>query len=403
MSGLTQSTRRASKRPTAKDQVVSAEQLNRFLELIASRRFGTPYMITDLQTIREKCREFKRTFPEIKLFYAAKCFGDSEVLRTIDPLVDGYDIASVAELKKLLGLGVKPDRMTFSNPVKSEKALREANKLGVKRFAFQSTNELLKIKKHVSDAEVYLRVKVADQVSSISFSSKFGCEISEAKELLLFAHSLGLKPIGMTFHVGSQATVGSVWEKAILKCAEVINDLELSGIELSLLNLGGGFPVRYSPDDPTLQDACGAVTQGLAKAGLPKRVKVMAEPGRFLVADSSAIIATIIGVEERGGVSWLFLDVGTFQAFIEVFEFGHFPYPVYSVDHLMGKGETKNTQTYVLTGDSYDTMSFGVELPSDLAIGSKLLIGVTGAYTIVYGSNFNGFKVPNRYFIGEKE
>jgi ornithine decarboxylase len=386
--------------------VVSADQLSRFVELIQGRQIATPYMITDLETIRGKCKEFKKTFPDIQLFYAAKCFGDNEVIKAIDPLADGYDIASVAEIKKLLKLHIKPERMTFSNPVKSEKALKQANKLGVKRFAYQSANELLKIKKHVSDAEVYLRVKVPDQTSSITFSSKFGCELSEAKELLLLAQSLGLKPIGMTFHVGSQATVGKVWERAIGKCAEIMEDLRLSGIKLSLLNLGGGFPVRYSLADPTLQDAQEAITGGLAKAQLPKDIKVIAEPGRFLVADSSAIVTTIIGVEDRGDTTWLYLDVGTFQAFIEVFEFGYFPYPVYSVDHLTGRTQTKKLQKYVLTGpscDSYDTMSFGVLLPSDLAVGSKLLIAVAGAYTIVYGSNFNGFKVPNRYFIGGKE
>ncbi len=110
----------------------------------------------------------------------------------------------------------------------------------------------------------------------------------------------------------------------------------------------------------------------------------------------------LFGVETRNGIPWLFLDVGSFQAFLEIFEFNYFPYPVHSLRHLKGEVPIIQAQHYVLTGpscDSYDTMTMSIELPTDMAVGDKLLITMCGAYTIVYGSDFNGFKVPPREFI----
>ncbi len=379
------------------------ERLENFVKAIKTHRYVTPFMVTDLEAITTQCKLFRHALPDIKMYYAVKCFNDKEVIRHMDMLVDGFDISSVAEIKLLRSIDISPDRIVFSNPVKSEQSLAQASVLGVRRFAYQSTNELIKIKKHCKDAQVYLRIKVADSTSAISFSSKFGCEPEEAVKLLVSAKKLGLKPIGITFHVGSQATVSEVWDKAIRRCLGIIQELKKYDIELELLNLGGGFPVRYSDEDPTI-DEVGKVINGAITKNLPAKhtLQLMAEPGRFLVADSSVIVTTIIGVEERAGVPWLFLDVGSFQAFIEIFEFGNFPYPVHSLDHLTGKLPVTTTQHYVLTGpscDSYDTMSFNVELPTDLAIGNKLIIDMCGAYTIVYGSNFNGFKVPSRKYI----
>lgn len=390
-----------------KPQIKSEAKFSNYLPLIAKNRYVTPYMLTDLASIRANAQEFRRLFPGIKIFYAVKCFSDTEVLKELNGLIDGYDIASVEEAEKLHNLGVNPARLIFSNPVKGERALAEAYKLGVKKFAYQSYNELVKIKKHVKNAEVYLRIKVSDKTSALSFSNKFGCEPEQALSLLLQARDLGLTPIGITFHVGSQAQVTDVWDGAIKQAASIMQQSQKHGLKLTWLNIGGGFPVCYSQKDPKLSETATVINDSLSENIKLNNITVIAEPGRYMVADSSVIITSIIGVEERGDKTWLYLDVGAFQAFIEIFEFGYFPYPVYSVSHLNGQRPlVNNFEKYVLTGpscDSYDTMAMEVSLPADLAVGNKLLIDKVGAYTVVYGSNFNGFKVPRRHFVDISE
>jgi|SRR6185437_10387614 len=154
--------------------MLSAKQLSYFAKGASARRFKTPYMLTDLRIIQEKCQTFREQFPHVKLFYAVKCFDDAEVISTLAPLVDGFDVASVKEIELLLTAGVSPKRITFSNPVKSEDAIRKANELGARKLAFQSYNELIKITEWAPGSEVYVRVRMHDSQGAISFSSKFG-------------------------------------------------------------------------------------------------------------------------------------------------------------------------------------------------------------------------------------
>lgn len=378
----------------------SSKQLVKFINAANKQKLSTPFMLVDTNIIREKCLEFKKYLPDIELFYAVKCFNDNEVLQAVNSLVDGYDVASVSEIEQLISLEVSPVRMAYSNPVKSNQDIKRAFELGVRKFAFQSTNELEKLANNAPASDVYLRMQVSDSTSEISFSSKFGARKADAVELLVLSKKLGLNPIGITFHVGSQAENQDVWGKAVKACQEVADELSSHNIRLELFNLGGGIPTQYSQDDPKFSDVALNIKQ--AVKNISSNITTMAEPGRYLVADSSVIVTSIIGMEVRHGIPWLFLDTGTFQSFFEVFEFGYFPYPVYSLRHYGSKQESNNLIEYALTGpscDSYDTMTKSILLPKDLFVGDKLIVGVAGAYTVVYGSDFNGFKVPQRVYI----
>lgn len=384
--------------------MLTTDQLDKFSSQIMKSTQATPYMITDLDMVAQKCQEFRHIFPDIDLYYAVKAFSDDEVIKHIDGLLDGYDVASVTEIRQLIKLGIAPARMTYSNPIKSPASIKEAVELGVGSFAYQSKEELEKItqctKKSIT---VYLRLKVSDETSELSFSSKFGCEPDEAVELLLDAKNRGLKPKGLTFHVGSQATFSGVWDKALSRCSHIIEEAAQHDIKLEFINLGGGFPIQYKEDQPQLSEVGATVHTALKEhTSSFESLTLLAEPGRLLVGDSSVIVTTIIGVEKRGGTTWLFLDVGSFQAFVEIFEFEYFPYPVHSLRHLKEKTPINDHERYVLTGpscDSFDTMATAIDLPTGLKVGDQLMITMTGAYTVVYGSAFNGFPVPPRMFI----
>lgn len=378
----------------------SQKLLNKFIKTVTQTKFDTPYMLVNVDVIRKKCLEFKKYLPNIKLYYAMKSFNDIEVLQGIDDLVDGYDVASVTEIKQLLSFDVAPYRMAYNNPVKSLQDIQQAYKLGVRKYTFQSKGELKKLADKAPNSDVFLRMHVADSTSEISFSSKFGANKSDSVDLLIYAKNLGLNPIGITFHVGSQAENKDVWEKAIKRCNDVINELNNRDIKIEIINLGGGIPTQYSLEDPKFNVVADGINRALTTY-LPK-IDAIAEPGRYLVADSSVIVASVIGVEERQGMPWIFIDTGTFQSFFEVFEFGYFPYPVYSLRHQLSVSKRADLIECALTGpscDSYDTMSRSLLLPSDIHEGDKLIIGMAGAYTVVYGSKFNGFPVPKRIYI----
>lgn len=362
----------------------------------------TPYMLTDLNTIRSKCSAFRESFPDMQLFYALKAFSDDEVIRAVDPFVDGYDAASIAEIRQLLKLGVSPKRIAFSNPVKPEKHVERAAQLGVEKFAFQSEAELDKIARYAKGAAVYVRVKMDDTHSAVPLSVKYGCQPKLAVPLLQKALEAGLTPLGVNFHIGSQQTGFAAWVKAIEKSQALLKQARALGLQANLINIGGGFPAQYLPDDPAIEAVAAAINSSLDK-GIGHHITYMAEPGRFIVAESSAIVGSIIGIEQRGGKPWIYLDVGAYQAFIGAQRFRPFPYPPLSVRHMSNPGLAASEKSYILTGpscDSHDIVCEDAVLPDDLVIGDRLLFPNSGAYTVVYGSAFNGFPIPKRYFIG---
>lgn len=360
----------------------------------------TPFLLADTDIVRRQARLFRSLLPQISLFYAIKAQPARAIIASVDPLIDGYDAASGAEIELLLGMGVSPSRISYNNPVKSRESIIRSVRLGVDRFVFQSKEEAEKIAECATGAEVLVRVKMHDSKGAQSFSSKFGCPPGDAVELLAHAKRIGLRPLGVTFHVGSQATELGAWRDAIKKAQSIVMKTRKLGLDTRIINIGGGIPAQYSKNDPSLYELAEVINAEVGDG--PSDVEYIAEPGRFLVADSSVIVATVIGREDRDGTAWLYLDVGTFQAFIEVFEFSRFHYPVFSLRHAKTPISRVKKEKFVLTGptcDSCDTMAEGVLLPSDIREGDRLVVGMAGAYTTVYGSNFNGFAVPSVYLV----
>jgi ornithine decarboxylase len=374
------------------------------LDQVRTHKYATPYMITDLSVIGRQSALFKDLLPQVSIFYALKSYDHPRVIRYIDNKVSGYDVASVGEIKKLLAEGVQPDRMLFSNPVKSVNAILRAHKLGVNSFAFQSSNELEKIAKYAPEANVYIRLRIDKGSKSFSFAvsnEKFGASVTDAVALMKQAKQLDLNPIGISFHVGSQMSDSDAWSGAIEECYVVAKQLDKEKITISTINIGGGFPVYYGESQPgcSIEDIANSINKTIKKCPLPN-IKFVAELGRFLTAESSQIVTTVIGTEERIGKDWLFVDISVFHAFMEKFGFNEFPYPIYSLNHI-SKNLDLPLESYAVTGptcDSYDTLDTEVMLPKGLRVGNRLIVGSTGSYSLVYASNFNGFNIPKVYF-----
>jgi ornithine decarboxylase len=358
----------------------------------------TPYLVTDLDAIARQHAAFEAAMPGVRTCYAMKCNPSPEILRTLAGRGSGFEIASLAELRMLQAIGVDPAEVLYSNPVKPPTHIAEAFRAGLWRFSFDSPNELAKIAEQAPGAAVYVRLRVDDTNSVFPLSRKFGTDVEDAYDLMLLARRLGLRPYGVTFHVGSQCTDAKAWHNAIRGAGELMTMLLADGVELEMLDLGGGFPARYTSDVPTIEEIGTVVTSAVASL-LPYAPSLLvAEPGRHLVAESSVMAATVIGREARGDEHWVYLEVGTYNGLMEVLQTpGGWDFPMWA--SRPGAALLPFTVTGP-TCDSTDTVAYNVPLPAGLEVGDVVYIGSTGAYTLAYASHFNGFPPPTPLFVG---
>ena len=357
----------------------------------------TPYLATDLDLVADRYDSFRAALPEVATFYAMKCNPVPEILRTLAGRGAGFEVASIGELRTLQAIGVEPADVLYSNPVKPPEHIAQAHAAGLWRFSFNSAGELAKIAEHAPSAAVYVRLYVDDTDSVVPLSSKFGTGVEDAHDLLVLADRLGLQPYGITLHVGSQCTAPGAWRAAIASAGRLMDLLLPDDIVLKMLDLGGGFPARYTTGVPPIEQI-GAIV-GDALADLPYRpVLVAAEPGRYLVAEAAVLATTVIGRERRAGADWLFVEVGAYHGLGEVLPTpGGWRYPMWSTADAAAP-----LVPYTVTGptcDSTDTFAYGVLLPATVAVGDVIYIGTAGAYTLSYATSFNGFPPPVPVFV----
>lgn len=358
----------------------------------------TPYVLTDLNIAVEKVKKLKSLLPEVEIFYAVKSNNHPKLIKKIDKLVDGYDIASLGELEALRKLRVKSDRILYSNPVKVPQHIQETYHEGVRFFALDSLDEIKKISKLAPGVNVYLRVQVSDYGSKFPLSKKFGLLPSHVADYATIAREAGLNVCGLAFHIGSQSENPQVWETAFETCGDLIKRLAEVGVNIEFIDMGGGFPADYGQPIPSIVQTCRYIKKAIKKH-IPKGVRIKAEPGRYISANASVIATSVIAREHRSGTDWLYLDMGVFQGLMEPLEMRNWKYPV-----LTDKNPKGYKKEFALTGptcDAFDTIGPDYLLPSDLNVGDKIYIAAAGAYSTVYGSSFNGFEMPKNYFVND--
>lgn len=370
-------------------------------DLLSIIEAPTPYLVTDLDTVAAHLVAFQAALPGVQPFYAMKCNPAPEILSTVRAYGASFEIASIGELRILERLGVDPAGVLYSNPVKPPSHIAAAHAAGVWRFSFDSPNELRKLAEHAPGSAVFLRLHVDDSASSFPLSRKFGAEPHEGADLLVLARRLGLRPYGITFHVGSQCANADAWRQAVEVSGKIMASLLDEGIRLAMLDIGGGFPARYVENVPSIEEI-GAVVVAAVDELLPYRPELLAaEPGRHLVAEAGVMVASVIGREVRAGAHWLFVDVGAYHGMMETIQLPTgWDFPVWS--SVAGHGQVAELP-FTVTGpscDSSDTMFYGLALPATIDVGDVLYIGSAGAYTLSYASSFNGFPPPTPLFVG---
>jgi ornithine decarboxylase len=365
------------------------------VQLAARQRYDRPFLLVDPTIIRTKARRFKAAMPRVHPHYAVKANPHPAVLRTLIEEGVSFEIASIAELDLLLELGVPPAEIYYSNPVKSRAYLEYAASKGVQWYVLDCVEELRKIVAVKPDASLYLRIEVSNVGSDWPLSGKFGAQMGEVDAIIDEAVRLHADLAGVTFHVGSQCRNPDNWRAGLESAKRVFRSMKLKGLRPRLLNLGGGYPVRHTKPIPSIEVIGDVVNRGLA--GFGPEVRVMAEPGRFLVSDAAWFVCRVVGTATRGGKRWAYLDAGMFGGIIETTE--GLQYDV--VTERGGK-----LVPYTVAGptcDSVDVVMREQLLPEDLQGDDFAYIPNAGAYTTAYASNFNGFPLPEVRILGAQD
>lgn len=372
-------------------EYVGRSTWEKVLNHIALSEEPSPYLLIDKDIIRDKVSLIGKNIKNSKVLYAVKANPDIGVLEFLNSIGIGFEIASEGELQILASLGVEPTRIITSNPVKTLKFLKQAASYGVNYYAYDSTSEVEKLAKYVCGSNVYVRLSVPNEGSEWPLSKKFGVEIDEAAELLLTAKDSGLNPVGITFHVGSQCNNIYNWNTAILKAKSLWDIAAKNGLHLKMLNIGGGYPIHYTKDVVGIETIEQKVDAILWQK-LPADLEIFMEPGRAVVGDAGVFVSTVIGKARRGDENWLYIDVGVFTGLMESISGIKYTYVV---------GSRGKIATWTIAGpscDSLDVIDRGVKLPEP-EIGNRILILSSGAYTISYASEFNGFSIPRVFLI----
>ncbi len=348
------------------------------------RKHNTPLFLISKSKLLGQLKRFQMLLPRVKPFYAVKSNSHPFILKTFADAGTGFDVASIQEMKTLLDMGVSPDRMVFANTVKTPEALKFAANNKINLMTFDSEYELNKIAKYAPGAKVLVRIKVPNVGSMVELSLKFGAEPPDAIPFLIKAIRLGLKPAGVSFHVGSQNIHIENYLDALEIASIIFKDAQLKQIPLEILDIGGGFPIKHFDYEKDLfAQTAGSINKELNRL-FPDNIKIIAEPGRVLCGPAGILVMKVIGKSIRNNKHWYYLDDGVYGS-LSGLVYDHCKYQY----KVLKKGVTQITTLAGPTCDSFDIISTSEELP-ELDIGDIVYVENIGAYSWATATNFNG-------------
>lgn len=354
-----------------------------------AQRFATPLLCVSRSVVRRNYETMRSAMPGVELFYAAKANPDATILRTLASLGSSIDVCSHREALSALHAGFTPDQMIHTHPCKTDGNMRDCYAEGIRWFTFDNTNELQKMVPYASDISLLMRLAMTSNSSQINLSAKFGAHPDEALGMMLRARELGLHVRALSFHVGSQCATPDGYRTALEKARVVWDQAVAAGIELEMLDIGGGFPAPYRGEVLTLDSFCRSIQSALDDNFGDLNIRVIAEPGRGIAAETATLITKVIGKSVRNGKRWYFLDDGMYGSFSgRVFDHADFPL-------LAERHDERQLFPCVVAGptcDSGDVICDDQWLP-DLQIGELLLVPTMGAYTNASASAFNGLDI----------
>ncbi|MFC7328616.1 type III PLP-dependent enzyme [Marinactinospora rubrisoli] len=363
----------------------------------------SPYLVVDLPTVARCYRSLAGAFGSAPVFYAVKANPDPRVIRLLVRLGASFDVASRAEVDLCLAAGADPAALSYGNTVKKSADIRHAYARGVRLFVFDSVEELRKLAEHAPGSRVFCRLPASGEGSRWPLSRKFGCAPDMAVELLRAAPGLGLDPVGVSFHVGSQQLDPQRWDPSIAQAARVFAELRSAGVHLRMLNVGGGFAAGYlTPVAPI--DAYAAAIHASVRRHFAVPPSLAVEPGRYLVAEAGVLRCEVVLVARKhhdDEKRWVYLDIGRYGGLIDTEgEAIHY--------RLVTEHDDGPSGPVVIAGPTCDSVDILYErtpyrLPLALRPGDHVDILGAGAYTLSSATvGFNGLPPLTAYCVGSE-
>lgn len=352
-----------------------------------AQEYGTPLLVLSLEQIEKNYRLLRTHLPRVKVFYAIKANPHRRILELMRDLGSNFDVASDGEIMELSSLGVDGSRMIYANPMKTVNGLRACRNAGVGKMTFDSAGEIDKMARECQGATVLLRIRIDNSSAHVDLNKKFGAAREQALELLLKARDAGLDAAGIAFHVGSQTTSADPYLYALDIAREIFEEAAAAGLQLRIMDIGGGFPIPEPKVRFNLQEMLNQINARLDE-DFPG-VEIWAEPGRFICGTAVNLITSVIGVTERGGQPWYFLDEGLYGTFSGVL-FDQWDFKLISFK----EGEQVAATFAGPSCDSLDIMFRG-KMTVRQEEGDLILVPICGAYTSASATTFNGFSKAN--------
>jgi ornithine decarboxylase len=355
---------------------------------------GTPIFVIDHEKIRQNYREFKKLLPSIQVYYAVKANSNPGIVRTLYEMGCSFDVASMPEFmivyENIRDMPDKErqdwiwDKIIYANtikPIETLVALDQYKPL----VTFDNIEELKKIRTYAPHAGLVLRLRVPNTGSMVELSSKFGADPGESVDLIAEAFAFGLEVEGLSFHVGSQCTNFENYFQALQLSANILQEtLTRTGKEIKILDIGGGFPVKYHPQVKSLKTLTRKLDAEIQRL-FPSDMQILAEPGRYLVANSCTLVSKVIGKAFRDGKPSYYINDGIYHTYSgQIFD--HCTYPVMAFKD----GEKQISAVFGPTCDAFDTVTLSALL-TELEIGDLVYSENIGAYSIASSTHFNGF------------
>jgi ornithine decarboxylase len=349
------------------------------------KEFGSPLLILDCERVRVQYRKLRKALPGVDLHYALKPMPHPAVVNTVIAEGGFLDLATTGEVQLVERLGVDPQRCIHTHPIKRDQDIANAVRFGVRTFVADNPDEVRKFARYTADAELLLRVSFRSPGAVCDLSRKFGCDPEDLLALARLAAEQGIQVRGLSFHVGSQAADSAKHVEALEACTKLMAAARKEKLGVfDTLDIGGGFPIDYGQLAQEISRFCAPIRQALAK--VPKRVRVIAEPGRFIVGPSAIGVASVMGRARREGHWWYYLDDGLYGSYSGQL-FDHARYPV---EPMRDSEERLPSVLAGPTCDSIDVIAENLMLP-ELKAGDLIVGRAMGAYTWASASEFNFF------------
>jgi ornithine decarboxylase len=366
--------------------------MSKLNQYILSNDFDRPTVVIDVDIVEDNYTRLKAGLGEAHIHYAVKANPQPEILKRLVSLGSRFDAASRGEIELCFAAGAKPEDISFGNTIKRCKDIAWAYEQGIRLYSADSELEIKKIAEHAPGSAEYIRILVQSTEAEWPLSRKFGCSGSYVVPLMDLAKGLGLNPVGLSFHVGSQTRHPHMWYDVLDVVSAAWHHAKEEGHNLTLLNIGGGFPTYYGADITDPEPYCLTIMNAIQER-FGDIDYIMAEPGRGMVGNAGMLVSTVLLVSHKtpgDTVRWVYLDVGRFHGLAET-ENESIKYRFW----IPGR-ELEDTDFCVLAGPTCDSADVLYEknqvlLPDNLAPGDKFVILNTGAYTTTYSSvAFNG-------------